>query len=144
MYTFWINIWIQAIDIKVDLLHFLFLFLLHSLGCSKLLWLHHRSVTECLLCHPSHLWCPSVPHWGTASAVASWCWEAGRVCPRSCFTASGKPRPCHSGLCRGRRACSDGHRSAGNPGPAGKPAGGAGRGDGARLADLLRCGKVAA
>lgn len=120
-----------------------FLILLWFLpGRERILWFCFRAVSECSLCHSSHCWCLSGPHRRTAFAVASRCWKGGGGC---FLPTPGKPRPCYTGMCRGSGASSNRFGSAGNPGSAaGRAEGGARRGDGAGLAELLRRGQMAA
>lgn len=110
-------------------------------GRQRILWFCVRAVSECSLCHSPHRWCLGVPHRGAAFAVASWCRKGGGGC---ILPTPGKPRPCYSGMCRGSGASSNRFGSAGNPGTAAGRAEGGARRDGARLAELLRGGKMAA
>lgn len=111
-------------------------------GRERILWFCDRAVSECSLCHSSHCWRLGGPHRRTASAVASRCRKGGGGC---FLPTPGKPRPCYTGMCRGSGASSNRFGSAGNPGSAaGRAEGGARRGDGAGLAELLRRGQMAA
>lgn len=142
--TFYFMHWVSIFKVywvNLDIFPHCFLFL-HSPDGQRFQWFCVWAVTECSLCHSSHCWCQSVPHRGAAFAVASWCRKGGGG---RCLPATGEPRPCYSGMCRGCGANSNRSGSARNPGPAaGRAEGGARRGDGARLADLLRRRKMAA
>lgn len=124
------------------ILSYFLILLCSSSGRQGKLWFCVRAVSERSLCHSSHRRCLSVPHRRTACTVAGWCQKGGGGC---FLPTPGKPRPCYPGMCRGSGASSNRFGSAGNPGSAaGRPEGGARGGDGARLTDLLRGGKMAA